>query len=89
MLEVLIALLEMSTSNTHVNPFSTGRGGSRFELLVASYYLASLLNEEIPQGLEDGNLIFSVKLQQRNKDNPVDDIVIKTEKGTFRVYKEK
>lgn len=75
----------MSKLNTPVNPFSTGPGGSRFELLVASYYLASLLNEEIPQGLEDGNLIFSVKLQQRNKDNPVDDIVIKTEKGTLSI----
>lgn len=75
----------MSKINPPVNPFSTGSGGSRFELLVASYYLASLLNEEIPLGFEDGSLIFSVKLQQRNKDNPVDDIVIQTGKGILSI----
>ncbi|SCL75955.1 hypothetical protein L21_1874 [Methanoculleus chikugoensis] len=75
----------MSKSISPVHPFALGPGGSRFELLVATFYLTSMLKGELPFGFEKGGLIFSVKLQQRNKGNPVDDIVIKAEKGTLSV----
>lgn len=75
----------MSKPIAAVNPFSTGPGGSRFELLVATFYLISMLRGEIPLGFEDGGRIVSVKLQQRNKGNPVDDVVIQTEKGLLSI----
>ena len=75
----------MSNPISAVSPFSTGPGGSRFELMVAEYYLSMMLKEELPLGFETGGLIFSVCLQQRNEDNPVDDIVIKAEKGTLSI----
>jgi hypothetical protein len=75
----------MSKPISAVSPFSTGPGGSRFELLVAEYYLTAMLKEELPLGFESGGLIFSVSLQQRNKGNPVDDIVIKAETGTLSI----
>jgi len=68
-----------------VSPFSLGPGGSRFELLVAEYYMSAMLKNELPLGYERGGLIFSVALQQRNKDNPVDDVVIKAENGSLSI----
>lgn len=75
----------MSKTISAVSPFSTGPGGSRFELLVAEFYMSAMLKGELPLGFEEGGLIFSIALQQRNKDNPVDDIVIKTEKGSLSI----
>lgn len=75
----------MSKTISAVSPFSTGPGGSRFELWVAEFYLSAMLKEELPLGFESGGLIFSVSLQQRNKENPVDDIVIKAETGTLSI----
>jgi hypothetical protein len=60
---------------TPVSPFSTGGGGVRFELLVAVHYLIALLRQEVPRGVPDG-VVQEVRLQQRNQDCPVDDIVV-------------
>jgi len=70
---------------TPVNPFSTGPGGSHFELLVATFYYTQMLKGEFPLGFHDEGLIESVKLQQRNKDNPVDDVVIQTHTGVLSI----
>ena len=66
---------------TAVNPFSTGGGGGRFELQVAVYYLVRLMRQEMPRGMPDA-LIKEVGLQQRNRDCPVDDIVLYCETAT-------
>lgn len=58
-----------------VSPFATGGGGVRFELLVAVHYLVRLLRQEVPRGLPAGT-VQEVHLQQRNRGNPVDDIVV-------------
>jgi hypothetical protein len=75
----------MSKAVAFVSPFSSGPGGSRFELLVATFYLTSMLKGEIPLGYDNGGLIESVKLQQRNKGNPVDDVVIQSQKGELSI----
>lgn len=58
-----------------VSPFSTGGGGSRFESLVASYYVLSLLRGDLVQGMNN-SILQAVRLQQRNLDSPIDDIVL-------------
>lgn len=75
----------MSKTPPTVNPFSSGPGGSQFELLVATYYLTAMLKGEIPFGNSDGGIIDSVKLQQRNNDNPVDDIVVQSQNGVLSI----
>lgn len=50
-------------------------GGVRFELLVAVYYLIKLLRQEVPRGTSFGT-IHEVRLQQRNRNCPVDDIIL-------------
>ena len=60
---------------TPVSPFSTGGGGVRFELLVAVHYLIALLRQEAARGMELG-VVQEVRLQQRNRDCPVDDVVV-------------
>ncbi len=67
----------MSKGKAPVHPFSTGGGGARFEILVATSYVVSLLKTEFARGLEKG-VVHSVNLQQRNRDNPVDDINVVT-----------
>ena len=46
------------------NPFSTGGGGTTFEQLVGASYLVSLLEKDIPRGLDWG-IIKDVKFQHR------------------------
>lgn len=62
-----------------VSPFSTGGGGIRFETLVALSYVVSLLNMEFPRGAS--GIVRSVRLQQRNRSCPVDDIVVSVDEG--------
>ncbi len=67
----------MSTTKAPVHPFSTGQGGARFEILVATSYVVSLLKMEFARGLDRG-VVHSINLQQRNRGNPVDDINVVT-----------
>jgi hypothetical protein len=71
----------MSAGTTPVSPFSTGGGGTRFELLTAASYVVSMLRREFARGL-DANLIMSVNLQQRNRGYLVDDIVVVAQEST-------
>lgn len=67
---------DKSTSRTRpVNPFSTGAGGAIFEFRVAVCYLVDLLCGRQPRGLAQGASLHAIGLQQRNRGNPVDDIV--------------
>ncbi|MFA4859823.1 NACHT domain-containing NTPase [Methanoregula sp.] len=75
----------MPESITPVHPFSLGPGGSRFEILIVVFYMSAMLKGELPLGFENRGAIYSIKLQQRNHDNPVDDIVIKTKNGTLSI----
>jgi len=72
---------------TPVSPFSTGGGGVRFELLVDMHYLIALLKQEAPRGVPDG-VVQEVRLQQRNRGCPVDDIVVvcKSSDSTSSLY---
>lgn len=70
----------MNNDISPVSPFSM-IGGAIFELLVGTYYIVSMLCGDSPRGLNNGGKIILVKLQQRNKNNPVDDISIQTENG--------
>lgn len=70
-----------SKKATPVSPFSTGGGGVRFELLVASYYLIKLLRQKVARGMPKG-IVQEVRLQQRNRDCPVDDIVVACKSAT-------
>ncbi len=65
----------MKKQTQAVSPFSTGGGGARFELLVGVSYLIKLLRQEVPRGMPDG-IVQELHLQQRNRGNPVDDIVV-------------
>lgn len=65
----------MTKKTLAVSPFSTGGGGTRFELLVAVSYLIKLLRQEVPRGMPEG-IVHGVHLQQRNRGNPVDDIIV-------------
>lgn len=67
----------MNIDRAPVSPLSTGHGGARFEILVATSYVVSLLRMGSARGLEKG-VVHSVNLQQRNRGNPVDDINIVT-----------
>jgi hypothetical protein len=64
-----------------VSPFSTGGGGVRFELLVAVYYLIKLLRQEVARGVPEA-IVQEVRLQQRNRGCPVDDIVLACKSAT-------
>ena len=79
----IILIVKMNNDISPVSPFSTGPGGAGFELLVTTYYLVSMLCGDAPRGLNNGGKITLVRLQQRNKNNPVDDISIQTENGTL------
>ena len=63
-----------------VSPFSTGPGGSNFELKVAVVYIAKMLTGKIARGCADGP-VRAVKLQQRNRGKDVDDVIPVFEKG--------
>lgn len=67
----------MNKGKIPVHPFSSGGGGLRFEIQVATSYVISLLRMEFARGLEKG-VVHSVNLQQRNRGNPVDDINVVT-----------
>jgi len=73
--------LNMAKKTAAVSPFSTGGGGNRFEALVAVYYLVRLMRQEMPRGMSDA-LIKEIGLQQRNRDCPIDDIVLYCETTT-------
>lgn len=57
-----------------VSPFSTGGGGTNFELKVAVAYVAGLLTGKTARG-SDG-MVRAVSLQQRNRGKAVDDIIV-------------
>ena len=64
------------------NPFSTGGGGTSFEWQVASYYIISLLSGDTARGLRPTGHVVEVRLQQRARGYPVDDIVVIAMTGT-------
>lgn len=74
----------MKKKVTPTNPFSTGGGGVRFEWLVATSYLVSLLRAESAHGLPLpwSGAVLEVRLQQRNRGNPLDDVVVIMGQGT-------
>lgn len=81
-------------STTHVksslyqaSPFSTGGGGTRFEYLVGTTFLVSLITMEIPRGLDQG-ITQKVKFQTRYKGNHLDDIEVISSDHTheYRLY---
>ena len=71
----------MAKKAAAVNPFSMGGGGDYFDRLVAIYYLLRLMRQEAPRGMPDA-LIKEVGLQQKNRDCPIDDIVLYCETST-------
>jgi hypothetical protein len=79
--------LRVGKKPTAVSPFSTGGGGVRFELLVAVHYMIALLRREVPRGVPDG-VVQEIRLQQRNRNCPVDDIVVacKSSVSTSSLY---
>jgi hypothetical protein len=44
------------SDNRVSNPYSTGGGGTNFEHDVGALYLAALLTEQIPAGVQDGKV---------------------------------
>jgi hypothetical protein len=72
--------MAISNLKAPVSPFSTGGGGYRFEFLVATYYMISLLKMEFARGVEKG-IVRAVKLQQRNRGYLVDDLIVTAEDG--------
>jgi len=62
-------------TNNLTSPYVTGGGGTVFEFLVGTFYLTSLLTNEIPRGLDWG-LVKQVKFQQKYAGHYLDDIVI-------------
>lgn len=72
----------MTKQSVMANPFSTGGGGTRFEWLVATSYVVSLLRGEGARGLPASSTVVEVRLQQATKDYPVDDVVIVARRGT-------
>jgi hypothetical protein len=69
------------TSNSNSNPFSTSGSGITFEQLVGTYYLVSLLSQEIPRGIDCG-ICKEVRFQQRWAGCLLDDIVVVASDGT-------
>ncbi len=61
------------------NPFSTSGSGVTFEQLVGTYYLVSLLSQEIPYGVK--GICKEVKFQQRWAGCLVDDVVVVADDG--------
>ena len=61
------------------SPYSTGGGGYRYESLVSSSYLISLLHGTIARGIN--GVTKEVKFQQRFTGNLLDDIIIVTTDG--------
>jgi hypothetical protein len=57
------------------NPYSTGGGGINFEHDVGALYLAALLSEKIPAGIQDGK-VKKVQFQASHTGSLLDDIVI-------------
>jgi hypothetical protein len=66
------------------NPFSAGGGGTSFEWQVASYYTISLLSGDTARGLPPTGNVVEVRLQQRSRGYPVDDIVVLAMTGSTR-----
>lgn len=71
-------------SKTFPSPFSTGGGGTRFEWLVATSYLVTLLRGEGARGLPGLGTVIEVRLQQRTMGFQVDDIIVLAAMGTRR-----
>jgi len=65
-----------------VNPFSTGGGGTTFELGVAATYLSFLLCGQPPVGME--GVTARVSLQTKWQGTPLDDIAVLTDVGGGR-----
>lgn len=74
----------MSKQSAIASPFSTGGGGIRFEWLVATSYLVSLLRGEGARGLPATGTVVEVRLQQATQGYPVDDVVIVASRGTHQ-----
>ena len=62
----------------HVNPYSTGGGGTNFEQKVGTMYLSYLLARQVPYGLD--GITKEIRFQQNNSES-LDDIVIISDKG--------
>jgi len=62
-----------------VSPFSTGGGGTDFELKVAVAYIARILTGKLARVCE--GTVRAVKLQQRNRGRVVDDVIVVYDKS--------
>jgi hypothetical protein len=68
------------TNSNISNPFSSGGGGTAFEMAVAACYLVSLLREEIPRGLS-GGITERIRFQARQLGVLLDDLLITSYDG--------
>lgn len=64
------------------NPFSSGGGGTAFEMRVAACYLVSLLREEIPRGLSGGTT-QRLRFQARQQGILLDDLLVTSFDGSL------
>jgi hypothetical protein len=63
------------------SPFSTGGGGGDLQFQVGAYYLAGLLTQHVPRGLDAGTLA-EVRFQRLYEGDPLDDLVCVTDTST-------
>ncbi len=63
-----------SQSKNLASPFSTGGGGDDFQSKVGAFYLASLLAQHVPRGLDNGTL-DEVRFQRLYDGEPLDDLI--------------
>jgi len=81
------SIAQVKSSLYQASPFSTGGGGTRFEYLVGTTFLVSLIVMEIPRGLDQG-ITQKVKFQTRYEGNYLDDIEVISSDHTheYRLY---
>ncbi len=63
------------------SPFSTGGGGDDFQFQVGAYYLAGLLTQHVPRGLDAGTLA-EVRFQRLYEGDPLDDLICLADTAT-------
>ncbi len=63
------------------SPFSTGGGGDDLQFQVGAYYLAGLLTQHVPRGLDAGTL-SEVRFQRLYEGVPLDDLICVADTAT-------
>ena len=72
------------SDNRVSSPYSTGGGGTNFEHDVGALYMAALLTEKIPAGVQDGK-VKKIQFQALHTGSLVDDIIITLDDKTQRI----